>query len=288
MCALEPVINPLTVSISFQTLSSLSLFLPFISVSNQLTHKAGPGEHANKCSTVIHSVLHRNSEICDFFPLNCYLWNGWGAAFPGTGAGIPTSCSWESCDQLNKLSLCCEFLFVSKAWASSPTERDKQVCDVSWTQLTSRDIFFLSYRQMYQCHELTPIKVTPPTNSPMSEIQQFVTGLAHIQHFPFAICVNICHVHFFLLRYFIYISNILAILSIIPSKTNSFICRSSVWCITCSILICLYLAGQFWGWLWPGGGGLLRRAACFPVGRRSPAGATELCSEPSTCSPHPG
>lgn len=128
----------------------------------------------------------------------------------------------------------------------------------------------------------------PPTNSPMSEIQQFVTGLAHIQHFPFAICVNICHVHFFLLRYFIYISNILAILSIIPSKTNSFICRSSVWCITCSILICLYLAGQFWGWLWPGGGGLLRRAACFPVGRRSPAGATELCSEPSTCSPHPG
>lgn len=132
------------------------------------------------------------------------------------------------------------------------------------------------------------VPVTPPTNSPMSEIQQFVTGLAHIQHFPFAICVNICHVHFFLLRYFIYISNILAILSIIPSKTNSFICRSSVWCITCSILICLYLAGQFWGWLWPGGGGLLRRAACFPVGRRSPAGATELCSEPSTCSPHPG
>lgn len=141
VCALEPVINPLTVSISFQTLSSLSLFLPFISVSNQLTHKAGPGEHANKCSTVIHSVLHRNSEICDFFS-NCYLWNAWGAAFPGTGAGIPTSCSWESCDQLNKLSLCCEFLFVSKAWASSPTERDKQVCDVSWTQLTSRDIFF--------------------------------------------------------------------------------------------------------------------------------------------------
>lgn len=139
-----------------------------------------------------------------------------------------------------------------------------------------------------QCHELTPIKVTPPTNSPMSEIHQFVTGLAHIQHFPFVICVNLCHVHFFLLRYFIYISNILAILSIIPSKTNSFICRSGAWCTTCSILICLYLAGQFWGWLWPGGGGLLRRAACFPVGRRSPAGATELCSEPSTCSPHPG
>lgn len=49
-----------------------------------------------------------------------------------------------------------------------------------------------------------------------------------------------------------------------------------------------HLAGRSWGWLWPDGAGLLRRAACCLVRRRSPAGATELCSEPSTCSPHPG
>lgn len=287
MCALEPVINPLTVSISFQTLSSLSLFLPLISVSNQLTHKAGPGEHANKCSTVIHSVLHRNSEICDFFPklLSVKCLRGsfprnrcWYSHFLFLGKLWPV----EQVVTLLWVSVCQQSLSLFPHWAGQTSLR----CRLNTTHKSGH--LFLSYRQMYQCHDLTPIKVTPPTNSPMSEIQQFVTGLAHIQHFPFAICVNICHVHFFLLRYFIYISNILAILSIIPSKTNSFICRSGVWCITCSILICLYLAGQFWGWLWPGGGGLLRRAACFPVGRRSPAGATELCSEPSTCSPHPG
>lgn len=49
-----------------------------------------------------------------------------------------------------------------------------------------------------------------------------------------------------------------------------------------------YLAGRSSGWLWPGGGGLLRRGGGCQAGRRSPAGATELCNAPSTCSPHPG